>query len=56
MKYQCPSCNTESKYETVYDTFYCEQCDIWLESTCPIEDCSFCSSRPEKPSDIKEKI
>ena len=33
-----------------YDCFYCKECDKWLENSCGDESCSYCLSRPEKPS------
>lgn len=50
----CPGCFSEVKYNTKYDTFYCEQCDEWLEFTCPLKDCDYCKERPEKPSKVKD--
>lgn len=49
----CPNCYIETKYNTKYDCFYCESCNIWTESKCRNDECEFCAKRPEKP--IKEK-
>lgn len=51
----CPVCNTKTKYNTEYDCFYCEVCNIWTESTCPdAYDCEFCAKRPETPIEEKQ--
>ncbi|MCK5021020.1 MAG: hypothetical protein KAS32_28675 [Candidatus Peribacteraceae bacterium] len=51
-------CNCdEHKYPTHYnedhDTYYCPECDVWLETTCDDPDCEYCATRPSKPSEAK---
>jgi len=47
----CPNCYIETKYNTKYDAYYCESCNIWTESKCHTDECMFCTKRPNKPSD-----
>lgn len=50
----CPKCLEITKYNHTYDCYYCEHCNIWLESTCPDTDCEYCKQRPEKPLSAKD--
>lgn len=53
---KCPHCNTKKKYSSWddgYDAYYCDKCDIWLEPKCSNPECEFCSTRPDKPSEMK---
>lgn len=49
----CPNCSSEVKYSNQYDAYYCELCNKWLEEQCSDSDCSFCSKRPDLPSQIE---
>jgi len=51
----CPNCNSELavKFSKVYDAFYCEACDIWVEDKCKDPYCTICTKRPDNPSQIK---
>lgn len=42
----------EKSYNETYDSYYCEEHDLWIEDTCKDDNCEFCSDRPERPSDI----
>jgi hypothetical protein len=46
----CPNCNNTGKYLEYFDSFYCPDCDNWLEPICEDKECRYCSDRPEKPS------
>lgn len=35
-----------------HDTYYCKECDEWLEPRCKSTECGFCVMRPEKPSQV----
>lgn len=38
------------KYSEEHDTYYCEQCNKWLEPKCNDSAyCGFCPDRPDKP-------
>jgi len=45
----CPFCGSASEYNMDYDSYYCADCNIWLETLCGSEDCMFCKNRPERP-------
>ena len=30
----CPHCEGSSSYNYDFDSFYCDPCDLWLESAC----------------------
>lgn len=49
--------NPEKRYCRIFDAYFCEKCDMWLEDKCSSlkNECIFrCSERPEKPSQIKK--
>lgn len=48
----CPACNSERQYAYKYDAFYCELCNMWLEDKCTDPECEYCTTRPEKPSQV----
>ena len=39
-------------YTHIFDAQYCKLCDEWLEAKCSDDNCEFCSTRPEKPSQM----
>ena len=43
------NCELTQKYSVEYDTYYCEECNKWLEDTCDDRECLFCPSRPLTP-------
>ncbi len=45
----CPQCHTKEKYSDKFDTYYCEQCNVWSESKCDDPTCDYCTRRPEQP-------
>ena len=45
----CPFCGSASEYDMEYDSYYCPECNVWLEPICGSEDCMFCANRPERP-------
>ena len=38
------------KYNPIYDAYFDDISDCWLEKKCPDKDCEFCKDRPDKPS------
>jgi hypothetical protein len=50
----CEKCKSEH-YSDKYDSYYCEDRNIWLEHKCIDKKCCFCSLRPEFPDMKKEK-
>jgi hypothetical protein len=52
MKNFCEKCDSEIKYSMKYDAYYCELCNNWCEPKCGDAECEFCSTRPEKPSQV----
>jgi hypothetical protein len=61
----CPICKKEKElvvgdehdqqywnYNEKFDSFYCKDCDYWLEEKCDEHDCEYCIKRPEKPSKV----
>lgn len=45
----CPKCQTNKAYFDDYDSYFCPNCNVWLESQCSDPTCEFCSERPNKP-------
>ena len=48
----CPTCSSERQYDEKHDAYYCELCNVWLEEKCTDATCKFCTTRPEKPSQV----
>jgi NADH pyrophosphatase NudC (nudix superfamily) len=48
----CPDCGGEKQYSSKVDTYYCELCNKWLEEKCTDPECHYCTTRPEKPSQV----
>jgi hypothetical protein len=46
----CSKCFSKRNYSEIYDAYYCQSCDIWLENTCGSKECDYCFNRPLKPS------
>lgn len=45
----CTCCNGPVFVDKTYDAFYCEKCNVWLESKCNDPNCEYCKDRPEYP-------
>ena len=50
-KHSCPKCRKIKSYSNMYDSYYCESCNEWLENSCTDSNCKFCKQRPEKPNE-----
>jgi hypothetical protein len=37
-------------YSDDYDSYYCGECDVWAEAACGDKRCTYCATRPTKPS------
>lgn len=48
----CPKCGNLGKYNYEYDSYFCEECDVWFETKCDDIWCEICNNRPEKPSGL----
>ena len=46
---RCEKCDATPRYNEKYDSYYCPQCNEWIESKCGDESCEFCKDRPERP-------
>jgi hypothetical protein len=47
------NCKEKRKYNNYFDSYFCKECDLWLEKTCgatEITRACYCAIRPEKPS------
>jgi len=42
-------CCSSKKYSKEYDAYYCEFCNVWLETMCSDSECKFCIDRPKYP-------
>jgi hypothetical protein len=47
---RCPTCNSLVIYSDQHDAHLCAKCDNWPESACSAPTCSYCATRPERPS------
>lgn len=45
----CTGCGIRRIYHEEFDTYFCPECNCWLEAKCSDSTCSFCSSRPKQP-------
>lgn len=45
----CLKCSQNQIYYDDYDSFFCPNCNIWLESACSDPTCEFCRTRPKNP-------
>jgi hypothetical protein len=46
---KCEFCGNEESFSKEYNTYYCDKCNVWLESECDDPDCDFCLTRPQRP-------
>lgn len=46
---------TEKKYCEKHDAYYDDKKDKWLEGKCNDKNCEFCSTRPDKPSQVRRR-
>ena len=48
-------CGIKPSYDSYYDADFCKRCDKWISKACDDPDCLYhCTTRPEKPSQVKE--
>ena len=45
------NCEQTKKYSEQYDTYYCSECNTWLEDICNDRSCIYCNARPLKPNE-----
>jgi len=45
----CVRCERVVSYSENFDTFYCEDCNLWLEERCVDPLCTVCAKRPIRP-------
>lgn len=48
----CTECKCVGILSEKYDAYFCEHCNIWLESACPDSTCTYCKPRPSKPMEV----
>lgn len=53
---KCLNCKRMGVYAEYYDSYYCTDCNIWLDAKCTDTTCKFCSTRPEFPKDEMGKV
>ena len=54
MKRHTPYCHNhypslEGIYSSKHDSYYCKECNIWLEEKCNDFKCEYCNKRPNNP-------
>lgn len=49
------ACGGFTERNEIYDAYVCLDCDVWTEKVCDDPKCEFCSTRPEKPSQIQQE-
>ena len=42
-------CGNKKLYSEGYDTYYCRECNKWLEEKCSDVYCEYCARRPPTP-------
>ena len=45
----CSTCKFHLIYYDDFDTYFCPECNSWMESACSDPTCGYCSNRPETP-------
>ena len=45
----CSRCDETVSYSDEFDTFYCDNCNLWLEERCVDPLCDVCPKRPIRP-------
>ena len=45
----CSKCDFHLIYYDDFDTYFCPECNSWMESACSDSTCRYCSNRPETP-------
>lgn len=54
-KWKCDHKPLDSQFRSKkHDAYFCKDCDVWIEKACKDKTCDFCSTRPEKPSEVTE--
>jgi predicted RNA-binding Zn-ribbon protein involved in translation (DUF1610 family) len=53
---ECTKCKKNGIYAEYYDSYYCPDCNIWLDEKCIDATCEFCSKRPTFPKDKMGKV
>ena len=48
--------NCVASHSEEYDAYYCETCNLWLESKCDDPTCEYCNQRPETPRQDNAKV
>ena len=49
---RCPDCGERLRWAPAVDARYCRGCDTWAEPPCWSPGCSYCWSRPARPSGL----
>jgi hypothetical protein len=49
----CPICRSNQVYFDDYDSYFCPECNYWIEKKCGDPHCDYCSNRPYKPLPFK---
>lgn len=47
---RCSACGGRVSFCHRHDTFFCQECDVWLEAACSEASCRLCRRRPARPS------
>lgn len=45
----CSKCKCNLVYYDEFDTYFCPECNRWMESKCNDPECAYCPNRPETP-------
>lgn len=54
--YTCKNCGEIASYNERFDSFFCKDCNVWLESQCDDEHCSYCAHRPLTPDATRRDV
>ena len=50
----CDACGVTGKYNKQFDSYYCEDCNIWINNFCQDVPCDFYINRPKTPNLLED--
>lgn len=50
----CELCGKLGDRSARWDSYACVACDVWIEKSCDNPVCNYCTSRPNRPSQVED--